>query len=67
MAQAQDNRPEWMTIDEAAQLLRMARITLRRMIYEGRLPASRPTRNKILISRDHIDQYMRERRVVQRA
>lgn len=49
----------YLTIIEAAAYIRMAEITMRRMIAEGQVTAYRPRRGKIFVDRDELDALMR--------
>ena len=48
-------QPEYLTIKEAATLLRVQRDTIARWCKDGRLVSSRPGGGKVLIARASID------------
>lgn len=57
---ARDEDP-WLTSDEAADYLGIARCTLHDLVSEGRLPRHGGRKTRILIKRSTLDQYIESR------
>jgi excisionase family DNA binding protein len=54
MVHAEQPDPEWMTIREVAELLRVSEVTVSRWIKQGRLPAARVGPRALRIRRDDL-------------
>jgi excisionase family DNA binding protein len=50
--------PLYLTLDEAAELLRVSRNTVKRLIQAGTLPATYPSPRRTLISRHVLEDYL---------
>jgi len=55
--------PEFLTTIEAAAIARTSRQNIRKWILAGALPASRPGKRRILISRADLERFIESRKV----
>jgi excisionase family DNA binding protein len=54
---------KWLTIEEASAHSRLSPDTLRRLIQRGKLPASRPSARRLVVSERDLDEYLQSCRV----
>jgi excisionase family DNA binding protein len=60
-AQSERPTPEYLTVNEAAELCRCHPETIRRRVYDRSLPASRGIGRKVLIRRSDLDNLLEPR------
>ena len=55
--------PAWLTVQQSARYSSLSPETIRKLIRDGKLPASRPVAGRLVISREKLDEFLRGKSV----